>query len=62
MCKKSYVLLMKGGKKYKLIADDMKNMYTSTKRKKPRLPKYEQITEDEKTSLESRKNSSFLDS
>jgi hypothetical protein len=62
MCKKSYVLLMKEGKKYKLVVDDMKNMYTSTKRKKPRLPKYEQTTEDEKTSLESRKNSSFLDS
>ena len=40
MCKKNYVLLAKGKRKYKLYAEDISNVHKLIEKKRPKLPKF----------------------
>ena len=41
MCKRNYVSLQKGKRKYKLYASDIKAVYSRVSKVLPMLPKYE---------------------
>ena len=47
MCKSTFVTLAKGKRKYKLYSSDIQNVHTLISKKRPRLPKYDNITSDE---------------
>lgn len=46
MCKKSYVWLAKGKKKYKLCSEDIVEVHKIIQKKRPNIPKFECMTED----------------
>lgn len=46
MCKKSYVLLTKGKKNYRLYSEDIAEVHKIIKKKRPSIPKFECLTDD----------------
>ena len=46
MCKKSFVGMEKGKRKYKLYSEDIKEVFKFIKKKRPSIPKFECLTED----------------
>ena len=47
MSKSTFVTLAKGKRKYKLYSADILNVHKLISKKRPHLPKYENITSDE---------------
>lgn len=52
MCKKSFVTLCRGRRKYQLFADDIEEVHRVAWRKRPALPAYECLTTDETFTME----------
>lgn len=47
MCKRSFVTLVKGSRKYRVLTEDIKEVHRGIYKKRPSLPAYESITSDE---------------
>lgn len=47
MCKKSFVALVRGNRKYKLYSEDIAQVHKAISKMRPALPKFDEATEVE---------------
>lgn len=60
MCKRSYVLIMKKKRNYKLLAEDIVGVYAHSIKKRPSLPKFEASTDCENLESQLQSNVNLL--
>ena len=60
MCKKTFVALAKGTRRYKLYSEDILQVHKLISKKRPPIPKYDLSTEGESDTLNGPLNSHLM--